>query len=54
MSHKAIVVIEIDDNGHYAWCPGREGCHSQGATCEEARANIKEALELYIETLPSA
>jgi len=52
MSHKVSVVIEKDDNGYYAYCPELEGCHSQGATFEEAMANIKEALELYIETVP--
>jgi predicted RNase H-like HicB family nuclease len=29
-----------------------KGCHSQGTTLEEAIANIKEAIELYLETLP--
>ena len=31
--------------------PSLPGCNSQGATREEAIANIKEAIELYIETL---
>ena len=29
------------------------GCQSQGDTLEEAIANIKEAIELYLETLPA-
>jgi len=33
-------------------CPELKGCQSQGATLEEAMANIKEAIELYLETLP--
>jgi predicted RNase H-like HicB family nuclease len=48
---KASVVIEKDANGVYAWCPELKGCRSQGATLEEAIANIKEAIELYLETL---
>jgi predicted RNase H-like HicB family nuclease len=52
MSRKASVVIEKDEHGFYAWCPELKGCQSQGATLEEAIANIKEAIELYIETLP--
>ena len=52
MARKASVVIEKDDNGFYAWCPELKGCQSQGATLEEAIANIKEAIELYLETLP--
>jgi len=51
MARKASVVIEKDDNGFYAWCPELKGCHSQGSTLEEALANIKEAIELYLETL---
>lgn len=52
MARKATVVIEKDDYGFYAWCPELKGCQSQGDTLEEAVANIKEAIELYLETLP--
>jgi len=51
MVRKASVVIEKDENGFYAWCPELKGCHSQGDTLEEAMANIREAIELYLETL---
>ena len=51
MARKASVVIEKDANGFYAWCPELKGCQSQGTTLEEAIANIKEAIELYLETL---
>lgn len=34
-----------------AECPSLPGCISQGKTREEAVANIKEAIEGYIETL---
>lgn len=52
MARKASVVIEKDEHGFYAWCPELKGCQSQGETLEEAVANIKEAIELYLETLP--
>ena len=52
MARKASVVIEKDDSGFYAWCPELKGCQSQGSTLEEAIANIKEAIELYLDTLP--
>ena len=32
--------------------PELKGCQSQGDTIEEAVANIREAIELYLETLP--
>jgi len=44
-------IIEKDDFGYFASIPELEGCVSQGETYEEAFKNIKEALELYIESL---
>jgi predicted RNase H-like HicB family nuclease len=52
MSQKVSVVIEKDRHGYFAYCPELRGCQSQGDSFEEAMANIKEALELYLETLP--
>ena len=52
MARKASVVIEKDEHGFYAWCPELKGCQSQGDTLEATIANIKEAIELYLETLP--
>jgi predicted RNase H-like HicB family nuclease len=48
---KLSVIIEEDDNGFYAFCPELKGCQSQGDTYEEANDNIKEAIDLYLETL---
>ena len=52
MSYKVSIVIEKDEYGYYAYSPELEGCQSQGDSLEEAIANIKEAIELYLETLP--
>lgn len=46
-------MIEKDEHGFYAWSPELKGCQSQGDTLEEVMANIKEAIELYLETLTS-
>lgn len=51
MSYKVNVVIEKDENGYYAYCPELEGCQTQGDSLEEILTNIKEAIELYLETL---
>ena len=51
MSYKVNVVIEKDDHGYYAYSPELEGCQSQGDSYEEALSNIREAVELYLETL---
>ena len=53
MVRKASVLIEKDEHGFYAWCPELKGCQSQGDTLEETLANIREAIELYLETLPA-
>ena len=52
MSYKVSIIIEKDEHGFYAYCPELEGCQSQGDTLEEVMTNIKEAIELYLETLP--
>jgi predicted RNase H-like HicB family nuclease len=51
MTVKTSIVIEKDSYGYYAYCPELPGCHSQGDTLAEATQNIKEAIELYCQTL---
>jgi len=48
---KISVVIERDEDGYYAFAPELPGCQSQGRTFEEAESSIKEAVELYLETM---
>jgi predicted RNase H-like HicB family nuclease len=45
------VVIEPDEDRYYAEIPALPGCYSWGYTYEEALRNIKEAAELWVETL---
>lgn len=49
--YKFTVVIEPDEEGFHAFVPALPGCHSVGATVEEARDNIVEAMELHIEVM---
>ncbi len=51
MSYKVNIVFEKDRNGYYVFAPELPGCHSQGETFEEASANIREAVTLYLSTL---
>jgi predicted RNase H-like HicB family nuclease len=51
MAYKVNIIIEKDGYGFYAFCPELEGCQSQGDSLEEVMHNIKEAIELYLETL---
>ena len=46
------VIIQQDEDGMYvAEVPTLPGCMSQGATRVEALANIREAIEAYLESL---
>jgi len=51
MVYKVDVVFMEDEHGYYVYCPELPGCHSQGDNLEEAKANIREALDLYTETM---
>ncbi len=54
MKYHVNVIFEKDEHGYFAYCPQLKGCHSQGESFEEANANIREAIELYLETLSFA
>jgi predicted RNase H-like HicB family nuclease len=45
------VIIEPDENGYHAYVPALSGCHSFGQSIDEARINIKEAIQLHIEAM---
>ncbi len=58
-SYVFTVVIEEDvfEDGRkafHAHCPALKGCNTWGHTYDEALANIKEAVELYVEDLLAA
>lgn len=45
------IIFRGEDGFWVAECPSLPGCISQGETREEAVQNIREAIQLYIETL---
>jgi predicted RNase H-like HicB family nuclease len=46
------VVFEPSDEGGFTvYVPALPGCISEGDTLEEARRNVREAIELYLEPL---
>ncbi|MBN2067282.1 MAG: type II toxin-antitoxin system HicB family antitoxin [Candidatus Diapherotrites archaeon] len=52
MEKRFEVLFEKDEDGGFiAFVPALPGCYSQGDTLKEAKANIKEAIELYLETV---
>ena len=47
---KLKIALEPSDEGGYTvYVPGLPGCISEGETVDEAIANIREAIELYVE-----
>jgi predicted RNase H-like HicB family nuclease len=52
MAHRFTVILEKEEEGGYhVFCPTLPGCHSQSETIEEGIVNIREAIELYLESL---
>ncbi|MBP6506900.1 MAG: type II toxin-antitoxin system HicB family antitoxin [Opitutaceae bacterium] len=45
---KYSVTLVESDEGWAVWCDSLSGCCSQGATREEALANIREAISEYL------
>jgi len=43
------VTLYQSDEGWAVSCPDLPGCHSQGATREEALTNIRDAIKLWLE-----
>ncbi len=41
----------VPEGGYIAFVPALPGCHTQGETLEGAEKNVKEAIELYLESL---
>jgi len=49
MQKQLTAIIEREDDGYVSLCPELD-IASQGNTIEEARQNLREALELFFET----
>jgi predicted RNase H-like HicB family nuclease len=49
MQKQLTAIIEREENGYVSLCPELD-IASQGSTIEEARQNLREALELFFET----
>ena len=48
MKFRVVLELDPDTNSYSAVCPELPGCASAGDTEEEARANIEEAIRLYL------
>ena len=44
-----VVLEDAEEGGYTAYVPALPGCISEGDTIEDSLANIREAMELYLE-----
>ena len=50
-SFEIVIEKEQEDAGYLAYSPTLPGCFSNGATIEEAKRNIREAVQQHVATL---
>ena len=46
-----VIYQAAPEGGYIAFAPSLPGCHTQGESLEETEQNIKEAIQLYLESL---
>lgn len=46
-----VIYQAVPEGGYIAFVPSLPGCHTQGESLEEAERNIKEAIQVYLESL---
>jgi predicted RNase H-like HicB family nuclease len=44
-----VIIHEAEEGGYWAEVPALPGCFSEGETMQEMMANIKEAIECYLD-----
>ena len=47
----SVIVHSAEEGGYWVEVPALPGCYSQGESIEETLLNVREAIELYLETL---
>jgi predicted RNase H-like HicB family nuclease len=47
----AVIVEQADDGGYGAWAPDLPGCVALGDTIEECLAEMRDAINLYVDVL---
>jgi predicted RNase H-like HicB family nuclease len=50
-SFQIVIEKEPEDEGYYAYSPTVPGCFSNGRTIEEAKRNVRQAIEQHLSTL---
>jgi len=50
-SFQIVIEKEPEDEGYFAYSPTLPGCFSNGKTIEDAKRNIREAIQLHLESM---
>ena len=50
-SFQIVIEKEPDDQGYYAYSPTLPGCFSNGRTVDDAKRNIREAIQQHLASL---
>jgi predicted RNase H-like HicB family nuclease len=50
-SFQIVIEKELEDEGYVAYSPTLAGCFSNGKTIEEAKRNIRQAIEQHLASL---
>ncbi|MHC1623418.1 MAG: type II toxin-antitoxin system HicB family antitoxin [Candidatus Methanospirareceae archaeon] len=45
-----VIIHAAEEGGYWAEVPSLPGCFSQGETFEEVKENVREAIEVYLES----
>ena len=53
MSNYNAIVHEAEEGGYWAEVQELPGCFTEGDTLDELRANLREAISLYLEDQPA-
>ena len=51
MTYPYRIIIEPDEGGFHASVPALPGCHTWGKTIDEARAMVRDAIDVYLRSL---
>jgi len=49
--HFTVIFEKEEQGGYHVFCPVLPGCHTQAETVEEGVQNIREAIQLYVDSL---
>jgi predicted RNase H-like HicB family nuclease len=50
-SFQIVIEKEAEDEGYYAYSPTLPGCFSNGRTVDEAKQNIREAIQQHLASM---